>query len=165
MSRRRTVNLSGDLRGQVYRRLPLRLSRCHRHDNVGKRTFFMTSIHREIKQDRFRTIFQRLFAGIVSTTKVSLLGNLLFKISALLSLGTQLRMGKGTPALRFRSMAFRLLQDLFKALDDKGSRLQDAILKSIRLPDKLMSAVIRGQIAKQLYLTIKYGSIKLPLEQ
>ena len=112
------------------------------------RRWDIETMHREIKQDGLRRIFQRVLAGIVSTTKLSLLGNLLLEISAMLSLGTQLKIGKGTPGLRFRSMALRFLQDLFKALEDKGSRLLDAIRESIRIPYKSTIAVVRGQIAK-----------------
>ena len=104
-------------------------------------------MHREIKQDGLRRIFQRVFAGIVSTTKLSLLGNLLLEISAMLSLETRLKIGKGTPGLMFRSIALRFLQDLFKTLADKWSRLLDAIRESIRIPYKSTIAVMRDQIA------------------
>ena len=55
---------------------------------------------------RVERIFQPVFAGIVSTTKLSLLGKLLIEISAMISLETQLKMVKGTPALGFRCMAW-----------------------------------------------------------
>jgi hypothetical protein len=89
-----------------------------------------------------------MFAGIVNTRKLSLLGNLFLEISAMLSQRTQLEIGKGTPGLRFISMTIRFLQDLFKALEDKRSRLLDAIRETIRIPYKSTIAVIRGQIAK-----------------
>ena len=105
-------------------------------------------MHREIKQDGLRRIFRWVFAGIVNTTKLSFLGNLLLEISAMLSRETQLKIGKGMPSLMFRPMALRSLQDLFKALEDKGLRLLDAIRESIRIPYKSTIAVMRGQIAK-----------------
>ena len=91
-------------------------------------------MHREIKQDGLRRIFQRVFAGIVSTTKLSFLGNLLLEISVMLSLGTQLKIGKGMPCPRFRSMVLGFLQLLFKAMEGRRSRLLDAIWESIRTP-------------------------------
>lgn len=66
-------------------------------------------MHRETKQDWLRGIFQRAFAGIVSTTKLSLLGNLFLEISAMLSLVNQLKLGKETPGLKFRSMTPKVL--------------------------------------------------------
>ena len=101
-------------------------------------------MHREIKQDGLERIYQRVFAGIVSTTKLSLLGDLLLEISAMVSLGTQLKIGKGTPGLRFRSMTLRLLQDLFVALKNNGSKLMDAILVSIGKPYLSTIGVLGG---------------------
>ena len=66
-------------------------------------------LHKEIKQDGLGRIYQLVFAGIVSTTKLSSLGNLLLKISAMISLETRLKIGKGTPGLRYISTALRLL--------------------------------------------------------
>ena len=112
------------------------------------RRWDIETMHREIKQDGIRRTFQRVFAGIVSTTKLSLLGDLLLEISAMRSLETQLKIGKGTPGLRYRSMALRLLQDLFMALEKKGQRLLDAIMESIRRPYKSTVAITGGQFAK-----------------
>jgi hypothetical protein len=94
----------------------------------------LETMNREIKQDGLRRIFQRVFAGIVSTTKLSFLGNLLLEISVMLSLGTQLKIGKGMPCPRFRSMVLGFLQLLFKAMEGRRSRLLDAIWESIRTP-------------------------------
>jgi hypothetical protein len=102
------------------------------------------TMHREIKQDGIGRIFQQVFAGIVSTTKLSLLGELLLEISAMILLGTQLNTGKGTPGLRFGSMAMRLLQDLFVALENMGSKLLDAIMDFIREPYASTIGILGG---------------------
>lgn len=88
-------------------------------------------MHREIKQDGLGKIYQQVFAGIVSTTKMSLLAELLIKISAMISLVTQIMIGKETPGLIYKSMALRLSQDLFLVLENMGPRPLDAILESI----------------------------------
>ena len=108
------------------------------------RRWDIETMHREIKQDGIGRIFQRVFAGIVSTTKLSLLGELLLEISAMISLGTQLKIGKGTPGLKFRSMALRFLQDLFVALEKRGSKLLDAIMDSIREPYTSTIGILGG---------------------
>ena len=69
---------------------------------------------------------------------------LLLEISAMISLETRLKIGKGTPGLRYRSMALRLLQDLFVALGNRGSRLPDAILESIGKPYTSTIGVMGG---------------------
>ena len=69
---------------------------------------------------------------------------LLLEISAMISLETRLKIGKGTPGLRFRSMSLGLLQDLFVALENKGSRLLDAILESIVKPYTSTIGVMGG---------------------
>ena len=91
-------------------------------------------MHRELKQDGLGKAFQRVFAGLAQSAKLSLLGELLLEISALRSLGTQLKIGKGTPGLRHRSMAVRFLDDLFVALESGGGKLMDAVMESIRRP-------------------------------
>ena len=62
----------------------------------------------------------------------------------MISLETRLKIGKGTPGLRYRSMALRLLQDLFVALENRGSRLLDAILESIVKPYTSTIGVMGG---------------------
>ena len=99
---------------------------------------------REIKQDGLGRIYQRVFVGIVSTTKLSLLGDLHLEISAMTFLETQLKIGKGAPGLRYRPMALGFLQDLFMALDDRGSRLLDVILVSIGKPYTSTIGVMEG---------------------
>ena len=54
-------------------------------------------MHRKNKQDGLGRIYQRVFAGIVSTIKLSLLGDMLLEISAVISLETRLKMGKEHP--------------------------------------------------------------------
>ena len=97
---------------------------------------------------RVERIFQPVFAGIVSTTKLSLLGKLLIEISAMISLETQLKMVKGTTALRFRCMALGLLNDLFMGLENMGAKLLEAIMDSIRKPYTPTIGVWGGQNAK-----------------
>ncbi len=108
------------------------------------RRWDIETMHREIKQDGVGRIFQRVFAGIVSTTKLSLLGELLLEISAMISLETQLKIGKGTPGLRFRFMALRLLNDLSVALENRGTKLLEAIMDSIRKPYTSTIGVMGG---------------------
>jgi hypothetical protein len=48
----------------------------------------------------------------------------------MISLETRLKIGKGIPGLRYRFMGLRLLQDLFVALENMGSKLLEAILES-----------------------------------
>ena len=51
-------------------------------------------MHRELKQDGLGRIFQRVFAGLVGSAKLSLLGELLLEISALRSRETWLKLEK-----------------------------------------------------------------------
>jgi hypothetical protein len=73
-----------------------------------------------------------MFAGTVSTAKLSLLGDLLLEISAIIFLESHLKIGKGTPGLRFRSMVMRIIADLPKAMGKGGKEFLDALLESIR---------------------------------
>lgn len=92
----------------------------------------VTVMHRKLKQDGLRKTFQQVFAGLDQSAKLNLLVELLLEISALRSLGTQLKIGKGTPDLRHRSMAVRFLDYLFVALKSRGGKLMDAVMESIR---------------------------------
>ena len=106
------------------------------------RRWDIETMHRELKQDGLGSIYQRMFAGLLGTAKLSLLGDLLLEISAMRTLESQLKIGERTPDLRFRSMALRLIADLFKALENKGYRLLDIILESIRKP--YTSTIVRS---------------------
>ena len=105
-------------------------------------------MHREVKQDGLGRIFQRVFAGLVGSAKLSLLGELLLEISALKSRESWLKMNKKTPGMRFRSMALWFLKNLFIALENKGQRLLDMIMESIRRPYNSTVAITGGQFAK-----------------
>lgn len=105
-------------------------------------------MHREYKQDGSRRIYQRVFAGLLRGLKLSLLGDLLLELSADRSMATRLKIRSCTPGLRHRSMALRLLNDLFLALEEKGKRLLDSILDSIGKPYTSTIAGSGGQNAK-----------------
>ncbi|EQD76737.1 transposase IS4 family protein, partial [mine drainage metagenome] len=104
--------------------------------------------HRELKQDGLRHLYQRTHESLLGTAKLSPLGELLLEISAIRSLESQLKIGKGTPGLRFRSIAMRILVDLLKAMEKRGKEFLDALLESIRKPYKSTMGVMGGQIAK-----------------
>ena len=104
--------------------------------------------HRELKQDGLRHLYQRTHESLLGTAKLSPLGELLLEISAIRSLESQLKIGKGTPGLRYRSMAIRILVDLLKAMEKGGKEFLDALLESIGKPYKSTMGVIGGQIAK-----------------
>ena len=104
--------------------------------------------HRELKQDGLRHLYRRTHESLPSTAKLSPLGDLLLEISAIRSMETHLKIGKGTPGMRFRSMALRILVDLFKAMEKGGKEFLDAMLESIRKPYRSTMGSLRGQIAK-----------------
>ena len=82
------------------------------------------------------------------TAKLSPLGDLLLEISAIRSLESHLKIGKGTPGMRFRSMALRILVDLFKAMEKGGKEFLDALLASMGKPYRSTMGLMGGQIAK-----------------
>ena len=88
--------------------------------------------HKELKQDGLRHLDQRTHESLLGTGKLSPLGELLLEISAIRSLESHLKIGKGTPGMRFRSMAMRVLVDLFKAIEKGGKDFLDALMESIR---------------------------------
>ena len=104
--------------------------------------------HRELKQDGLRHLYQRTHESLLGTAKLSPPGELLLEISAIRSMESQLKIGKGTPGLRFRSMAMRVLVDLLKTMKKGGTKLLDALMESIRKPYKSTMGVMGGQIAK-----------------
>ena len=104
--------------------------------------------HRELKQDGLRHLYQRTHESLLGTAKLSPPGELLLEISAIRSMESQLKIGKGTPGLRYRSMAIRILVDLLKAMKKGGTKLLDALMESIRKPYKSTMGVMGGQIAK-----------------
>ncbi len=63
------------------------------------------AFHRELKQDRLKHLYQRAHESLLGTAKLSLLGALLLEISTIRSMESHLKIGKGTPGLRFRAMA------------------------------------------------------------
>ena len=68
---------------------------------------------------------------MLDTAKLSPLGELLLEISAIRSLESQMKIGKGTPGLKFRSIASRILVDLFKAMEKGGKEFLEALLATI----------------------------------
>jgi hypothetical protein len=98
-----------------------------------------------------------VFAGIVKTTKLSLLGDLPLEISARISLKTQLKIEKGTPSLRYISTTLKLLQDLILAHKNKayGCHLK-VYLKSLHLNNRRIGKVKRKTIVNKLQLNKVY---------
>ena len=87
--------------------------------------------HKELKQNGLRHLYQRTHESLPGTAKLSPLGELLLEISAIRSLESHLKIGKGTPGMRFRSMAMGILVDLLKAMEKGGKEVLDALLASI----------------------------------
>ncbi len=79
--------------------------------------------HRELKQDGLRHLYQRTHESLLGTANLSPLGALLLEISAIRSLGSHLKIGKGTPGLRFRSIAMRVLI----RITEKGNAATDKL--------------------------------------
>ena len=88
--------------------------------------------------------FQCIFI-ILSTTKLSLTGDLPLEISAMISPDIPPKTGIETHGPRYRFMALRFLRDLFVTLEKKGPRLLDVILESIGNPYTSTIGVMRGQ--------------------
>ena len=116
------------------------------------RRWDIETFHREMKQDGLRHLYQRTHESLLGTAKLSPLGELLLEISAIRSLESHLKIGKGTPGMRFRSMAMGILVDLFKAMEKGGKEFLDTLMESIRKPYRSPMASSGGQ-------TQKYGSI------
>ena len=112
------------------------------------RRWDIETFHRELKQDGLRHLYQRTHESLLGTAKLSPLGELLLEISAIRSLESHLKIGKGTPGMRFRSMAMRILVDLFKAMEKGGKEFLDALLASIGKPYRSTMGSLGGQIAK-----------------
>ncbi len=87
--------------------------------------------HREMKQDGLRNLYQWTHESLLGTAKLCILGDLLLEISAIRSLETHPKIGKGTPGMRFRSMAMGILVDLLKAMEKGGKEFLEALLASI----------------------------------
>ena len=104
--------------------------------------------HRELKQDGLRHLYQRTHESLLGTAKLSPLGELLLEISAIRSLESQLKIGKGTPGMRFRSMALGILVDLFRAMGKGGKEFLGALLASIGKLYRSTMGSLMGQIAK-----------------
>ena len=76
------------------------------------------------------------------------MGELLLEISAIRSMETHLKIGKGTPGLRFRSIASRILVDLLKAMEKGGKEFLEGLLASIGKPYRSTMGLMGGQIAE-----------------
>ena len=90
--------------------------------------------HRELRQDGLEHLYQRTHEGLLGTAKLSLLGELLLEITAIRSMDSQLKTGRGTPGMSFRSMAMRILVDLLKAMEKGGKEFLNAVLETIGKP-------------------------------
>ena len=85
--------------------------------------------HRELKQDGLRHLYQRTHESLLGTAKLSTLGKLLLEISAIRSMDAHLKIGKGTPGMRFRSMVLWILVDLFRAMEKGWKRVSGSIAR------------------------------------
>ncbi len=103
---------------------------------------------REMKLDGLRHLYQRTHESLLGKAKLSPLGELLLEISAIRSMETHLKIGKGTPGMRFRSMAMRILIDLFRVMEKVGKEFLEALLASIGNPYGSTIGLLKGQIAK-----------------
>ena len=106
------------------------------------------TFHREMKQDGLRHLYQRTHESLLGTAKLSPLGELLLEISAIRSLESHLKIGKGTPGMRFRSIAMRILVDLLKVMEKGGKEFLDTLMESVRKPYRSTMGSLGGQIAK-----------------
>ena len=88
--------------------------------------------HRELKQDSLRSLYQRTHESLLGKAKLSPLSELLLEISAIRSLESRLKIGKGRAGMRFKSIALRILVDLLKAMEKGRTKLLDALLESIK---------------------------------
>ncbi|MFG1546191.1 MAG: hypothetical protein AAE976_06805 [Thermoplasmataceae archaeon] len=89
----------------------------------------MEVIHRELKQDCLSHLYQRTHESLLGTAKLSTLGKLLLEISAIRSMDAHLKIGKGTPGMRFRSMVLWILVDLFRAMEKGWKRVSGSIAR------------------------------------
>jgi hypothetical protein len=108
----------------------------------------MEVFHRELKQDGLRHLYQRTHESLLGTAKLSPLGELLLEISAIRSMESHLKIGQGTPGMRFRSMAPGILVDLFRAMEKVGKEFLEALLASIGNLYRSTMGLLKGQIAK-----------------
>ena len=109
------------------------------------------TFHREMKQDGLRHLYQRTHESLLGTAKLSPLGELLLEISAIRSLESHLKIGKGTPGMRFRSMAMGMLVDLLKAMEKGGKEFLDALLAFIGKPYRSIMGSLRDQVAEMFH--------------
>ena len=93
-------------------------------------------------------VYQRTHESLPGTAKLSPLGELLLEISAIRSMESHLKIGKGTPDLRFRSMAPGILVDLFRAMEKGGKEFLEALLASMGKPYRSTMGLMGGQIAE-----------------
>ena len=112
------------------------------------RRWDIETFHRELKQDGLRHLYQRTHESLLGAAKLSPLGDRLPEIFAIRSTDAHLKIGKGTPGMRFRLMAMRILVDLLKAMEKGGKEFLDALMESIRKPYKSTMGSLGGQIAK-----------------
>ena len=112
------------------------------------RRWDIETFHREMKQDGLRHLYQRTHESLLGTAKLSPLGELLLEISAIRSLESHLKIGKGTPGMRFRSMAMGMLVDLLKAMEKGGKEFLDALLAFIGKQYRSIIGLMVGKIAK-----------------
>ena len=112
------------------------------------RRWDMEVFHRELKQDGPRHLYQRTHERFHGTAKLSPLGELLLEISAIRSMETHLKIGKGTPDLRFRSMAPGIPVDLFRAMEKGGKEFLEALLASMGKPYRSTMGLMGGQTQK-----------------
>ena len=105
--------------------------KAKKSDAVKRRDEITALRQREIKQDGLRKTFQRVFADLPQSAKLSLSGEFLLETYTFRSMGTQPKLGEGTLGLRHRSMALRCLNDLFVAPESRGGKLMDAVIESI----------------------------------
>jgi hypothetical protein len=104
--------------------------------------------HREQKQDSLRSLYQRTHESLLGKTKLSPPGDRLPEISAIRSMETRLKMGRGTPGMRFRSMTPGILVDLFKAMEKGGKEFLEALLAYIGKPYWSTMGLLKGQSGK-----------------
>ncbi|MCL5665644.1 MAG: hypothetical protein M1315_02265 [Candidatus Thermoplasmatota archaeon] len=86
--------------------------------------------HRELKQYGPRYLYQRTHESLLGTANLSLLEKLTLEISAIRSLEFHIKMGKCKSGMRFRSMAMRVLVDLFMAIEKGGKKFLGALMGS-----------------------------------
>ena len=81
----------------------------------------------ELKQDGLRHIYQMKHESLLCTSKLISLSYLVLEIPAIRFLESQLKIWQGTPGLRFRPIAWRILVDLMKSVEKCGMELLQAL--------------------------------------